>query len=110
SRDWSSDVCSSDLISGNLTGTDPLKGWISGFIGLFIACIGQEGMYAHNRFTFDIHDLSGGIALIPALVGIFGFAEVLAVMRDRPLKAMVSTYDTVIPKIQDVLQYWRTVI
>ena len=31
------------VISGNLTGDDPLKGWIAGFLGLFIATIGQEG-------------------------------------------------------------------
>lgn len=98
------------VISGNLTGTDPLKGWIAGFIGLFIAAIGQEGMYAYDRFTFGVHDLSGGIALIPALVGVFGFAEVLAVMKDKPQKFIINTYDTVIPKIMDVIQYWRTVI
>jgi putative tricarboxylic transport membrane protein len=98
------------VISGNLTGTDPLKGWIAGFIGLFIASIGQEGMYAYDRFTFGVHDLSGGIALIPALVGVFGFAEVLNVMKDKPQKFIINTYDTVIPKIKDVLQYWRTVI
>lgn len=98
------------VISGNLTGTDPLKGWIAGFIGLFIAAIGQEGMYAYDRFTFGVHDLSGGIALIPALVGVFGFAEVLNVMKDKPQKFIINTYDTVIPKIRDVLQYWRTVI
>jgi putative tricarboxylic transport membrane protein len=98
------------VISGNLTGTDPLKGWIAGFIGLFIAAIGQEGMYAYDRFTFGVHDLSGGIALIPALVGVFGFAEVLNVMKDKPQKFIINTYDTVIPRIRDVLQYWRTVI
>ena len=38
-------------------------------------------MYAYDRFTFGIHDLSGGISLIPALVGAFGFAEVLTVMQ-----------------------------
>lgn len=98
------------VISGNLTGTDPLKGWIAGFIGLFIASIGQEGMYAYDRFTFGVHDLSGGIALIPALVGVFGFAEVLNVMKDKPQKFIINTYDTVIPKIKDVVQYWRTII
>src|SRR5687768_8960753 len=72
------------VISGNLTGDDPLKGWIAGFVGLFIATIGQEGLYAHDRFTFGYYDLSGGIALLPALVGAFGFAEVLTVMRDKP--------------------------
>jgi putative tricarboxylic transport membrane protein len=98
------------VISGNLTGNDPLKGWIAGFIGLFVASIGQEGMYAYDRFTFGIHDLSGGIALIPALVGAFGFAEVLTVIKDRPPKVIINAFDTVIPRIQDVTKYWRTII
>jgi putative tricarboxylic transport membrane protein len=98
------------VISGNLTGNDPLKGWIAGFAGLFIAAIGQEGMYAYDRFTFGIHDLSGGISLIPALVGAFGFAEVLTVIKDRPPKIIINTFDTVIPRIQDVVKYWRTII
>jgi putative tricarboxylic transport membrane protein len=98
------------VISGNLTGDDPLKGWIAGFLGLFIATIGQEGMYAYDRFTFGNHDLSGGIALIPALVGAFGFAEVLTVLKERPPKIVINAFDTVIPKIRDVTQYWRTVI
>ena len=98
------------VISGNLTGNDPLKGWIAGFFGLFIAAIGQEGMYAYDRFTFGIHDLSGGISLIPALVGAFGFAEVLTVIKDRPPKVIINAFDTVIPRIQDVTKYWRTII
>ena len=98
------------VISGNLTGDDPLKGWIAGFLGLFIACIGQEGLYAYDRFTFGIHDLSGGIALLPALVGAFGFSEVLMVMKDRPRKIVMSTFDAVIPRIADIVRYWRTII
>lgn len=98
------------VISGNLTGNDPLKGWIAGFFGLFVAAIGQEGMYAYNRFTFGIHDLSGGISLIPALVGAFGFAEVLTVIKDRPPKIIINAFDTVIPRLRDVTQYWRTII
>ena len=98
------------VISGNLTGNDPLKGWMAGFLGLFIACVGQDALYAHNRFTFGFHDLSGGISLVPALVGAFGFAEVLMVMKDVPQAVKVNAFDTVIPRIRDVLQYWRTVI
>jgi putative tricarboxylic transport membrane protein len=30
------------IIAGTLTGDDPLKGWIAGIAGLFIATIGQE--------------------------------------------------------------------
>jgi putative tricarboxylic transport membrane protein len=98
------------VISGNLTGNDPLKGWMAGFLGLFIACVGQDGLYAYDRYTFGFHDLSGGLSLVPALVGAFGFAEVLTVMKDAPTAVKVNTFDTVIPRIRDVLQYWRTVI
>jgi putative tricarboxylic transport membrane protein len=98
------------VISGNLTGNDPLKGWMAGFLGLFIATVGQDALFAHNRFTFGFHDMSGGISLVPALVGAFGFAEVLMVMKDKQQPVKVNTFDTVIPRIKDVLQYWRTVI
>ena len=98
------------VISGNLTGNDPLKGWMAGFLGLFVATIGQDGLYAYDRYTFGFHDLSGGISLVPALVGAFGFAEVLMVMKDAPQAVKVNTFDTVIPRIGDVLKYWRTVI
>ena len=98
------------VISGNLTGNDPIKGWIAGFVGLFVAAIGQEGMYAHDRFTFGNHDLSGGIALLPALVGAFGFAEVLTVMKDKPREVVLNAFDAVIPRIADIVKYWRTII
>ena len=98
------------VISGNLTGNDPLKGWIAGLLGLFIACIGQDGLFAYDRYTFGNHDLSGGISLVPALVGAFGLAEVLTVMQEPQRKGVVNAFDSVIPKLRDVLKYWRTVI
>lgn len=98
------------VVSGNLTGNDPLKGWMAGFLGLFIASIGQDGLYAYDRYTFGIHDLSGGISLVPALVGAFGFAEVLIVMADKPRPVKINVFDMVIPKIRDITKYWRTII
>jgi putative tricarboxylic transport membrane protein len=98
------------VISGNLTGNDPLKGWIAGFLGLFVATIGQDGLFAYDRYTFGNHDLSGGISLVPALVGAFGLAEVLSVMQERQRKGIINAFDSVIPKVRDVLKYWRTVI
>src|SRR3954452_3859005 len=65
-------------MSGTIVGNDPLKGWLMGTLGLLVAQIGQEGLYAYDRFTFGWDQLSGGISLIPALVGAFGFAEVLS--------------------------------
>src|SRR3954469_19501666 len=64
-------------MSGSIVGDDPLKGWLMGALGLFVAQIGQEGLYAYDRFTFGWDEIAGGIGLIPALVGAFGLAEVL---------------------------------
>jgi putative tricarboxylic transport membrane protein len=98
------------IISATLTGPDALKGWIAGFAGLFVATIGQDGIHAFERFNFGNRDLAGGISLVPALVGAFGFAEILVAMQERRPPVKVSTLDSVIPKIRHVLQYWRTII
>src|SRR5512134_2609347 len=70
------------MISGTLTGSDPLKGWIAGVAGLLIATIGQEGQFAYERFTFGNRNLAGGLGLVPALVGAFGLAELLFTMKE----------------------------
>lgn len=98
------------IISATLTGGDPLKGWIAGFAGLFIATIGQDGIHAYERFNFGNRDLAGGISLVPALVGAFGFAEILVAMQEKRPPVQVNALDSVIPKIRDVLRYWRTII
>jgi putative tricarboxylic transport membrane protein len=98
------------IIAGTLTGDDPLKGWIAGIAGLFIATIGQEPQYGYERFAWGVRDLAGGIQLVPALVGAFGFAELLTAMRERQAPVKISAFDTVIPKVRDVLQYWRTIL
>ena len=47
-------------MSGRIVGDDPVKGWLMGLLGLFVAQIGQDGLYAHDRFNFGIEELSGG--------------------------------------------------
>jgi putative tricarboxylic transport membrane protein len=98
------------LMTGSLTGDDALKGWIMGFVGLFAAQIGQEGIHAFNRFTFGSSDLAGGVSLIPALIGAFGFAEILMVLTAPQAKPVVNSVDSVLPRIGDVLRYWKTVL
>src|SRR3954471_14422947 len=98
------------VISANLTGDDALKGWISGFLGLFVAGIGQEAIYAYDRFSFGSRDLAGGIQLVPALVGAFGLAELLSGMRTLPPPVKINPFDSGIAKLVDVTRYWRTMI
>ena len=98
------------LMTGSLTGDDALKGWIMGFVGLFAAQVGQEGIHAFNRFTLGSNDLAGGISLIPALIGAFGFAEILMVLTAPQAKPVVNSVDSVLPRFGDVLRYWKTIL
>jgi putative tricarboxylic transport membrane protein len=99
------------IICGNLTAPkDPLKGWIAGFFGLFIAMIGMEGMHAYARFSFGSVELSGGIALIPAMVGVFGFSEILMIMKQPRFELIESKIERVIPRIREIARYWKTII
>ena len=98
------------IIAGTLTGDDPLKGWIAGIAGLFVATVGQEAQYAYERFSFGVRDLAGGIQLVPALVGAFGFAELLVAINERQEPVKISPFDTVVPRIADVVKYWRTIV
>lgn len=101
------------VISGQLTGgVSPLKGYIAGLLGLMVAMIGSEGIHAHVRFNLGFSELNGGIGLIPAMVGAFGFAEVLTVMSSRKAKmADVDSVnkDRVLPKIIDLWRYKITI-
>jgi len=97
-------------MSGTIVGNDPLKGWLMGALGLFVAQVGQEGLYAYNRFTFGWNQLEGGISLIPALVGAFGFAEVLTTLSEPTERKLVELKDSVLPRFREVAQYWRTVL
>jgi putative tricarboxylic transport membrane protein len=97
-------------MSGSIVGNDPLKGWLMGLLGLFVAQIGQEGIYAYNRFTFGWDELAGGISLIPALVGAFGLAEVLTTLSDPIERKVIELTDSVLPRFREVGKYWRTVL
>jgi len=98
------------VIAGSLSGGDPLKGYIAGFLGLFVATIGQEANHAYPRFAYGNADLAGGLGLLPVLVGVFGVAEVLSAMRGPAVRAVSSKIDSVIPRIRDVTTYWRTIL
>ena len=99
------------VICGNLTSPkDPLKGWIGGFLGLFIATIGMEPNHAYPRFSFGSVAISGGIHLIPAMVGAFGFAEIITVMKQPQAEMVKTRLDRILPRIRDILKYWKTII
>ncbi|MEW6332646.1 MAG: tripartite tricarboxylate transporter permease, partial [Thermodesulfobacteriota bacterium] len=58
------------------------KGLLSAVLGLILCTIGQDPIRGIGRFTFDNPELLSGFHLIPALVGIFAFPELVNTLKD----------------------------
>lgn len=70
------------MICGQLTsGGDALKGWTSGTLGLLVAMVGLDGLHGYPRFSYDNVDIMAGFSLIPIMIGLFGFPEVVAAFK-----------------------------
>lgn len=63
---------------GSLTSKQFSKGLISAALGLLFSMIGIDSVMGTARMTFGIRNLQAGINIVPALVGLFGFSEVLS--------------------------------
>jgi putative tricarboxylic transport membrane protein len=55
----------------------PLKGAITAGLGLAIGMVGLDPRTGESRFTFGLHYLIEGVPLVPALLGVFGLAEMI---------------------------------
>jgi len=71
-------------ICGSMTsGSLPLKGWITGWIGMLLAFVGYDAIHGVPRFTFDLPALYDGISYVAILIGLFGLTEILKVLPQR---------------------------
>ena len=61
---WGIAICGS-MSAGEM----PLKGWISGWIGLLIALVGLDSIHGIPRYTFGNRMLEDGISYIPSSLG-----------------------------------------
>jgi putative tricarboxylic transport membrane protein len=62
-------------------------------IGLLFSTVGLSSVHAEPRFTFGLPELLGGIGFIPAMVGLFGMAEVLRTAIALPTRADSSIHE-----------------
>lgn len=77
------------LVIGAMVGSAPLKGLISAGIGLALGTVGRDLYTNIERFTFGIRNLDDGINIIPLLLGLLVFSEVLVQLR----RAVIGTDD-----------------
>jgi putative tricarboxylic transport membrane protein len=92
------------LISGTLTTPDlVIKGWIAGFLGLFLACVGRDRLQFYPRFTFGIPELDSGIEVVPVLIGAFGIPQIIQVLRERIQIGDVQRLQRIIPEFKTII-------
>jgi len=60
-----------------ISAADPVKGFLSLFIGLAIGCVGIDPAAGYPRFTFGNIDLLSGINFIPVMIGVFAVSELM---------------------------------
>jgi putative tricarboxylic transport membrane protein len=66
-------------VIGSLESRSFVKGLLSGCLGLWLSMIGYDDIQGAQRFIF--HDaLSGGINIIPALIGLFAIPQVFEML------------------------------
>lgn len=93
------------IISGTLTSPDlVIKGWISGFLGLFLACVGRDLLQFYPRFTFGLSDLDGGIEVVPVLIGAFGIPQIIQVLRGRNKTGEIQKLNRILPEFKTIFK------
>lgn len=99
------------LISGTLTAPDlVIKGWISGFLGLFLACVGRDQLQFYPRFTFGIPELDSGIEVVPVLIGAFGIPQIIEVLRSPTRMAEAKKMQRILPEIGTVIRNFPSIV
>lgn len=85
-------------LAGALGAKSPMKGWIAAFIGWMVALIGTDPIWGTFRYGYN-PNLMRGIEFIPVLIGLFGIAEVLWVLREKIPYTLEGTKGRMIAKL-----------
>lgn len=82
-----------------ITSDSPLKGVVTLLLGLLVACVGLGNPAGFPRFTFGSTEMTGGIGMIPMMIGMFAISEVIRYVVDTSPPAEV-----VVEKVGNVMR------
>ncbi|WP_040982095.1 tripartite tricarboxylate transporter permease [Oceanobacillus jeddahense] len=66
-----------------ISSTDMIKSIISAVLGLMAGTVGIDLLTGDQRFTFGRMELMDGFEMIPIIIGMFAFTEVVIMIRDN---------------------------
>ena len=90
---------------------DILKGMMIGTFGMLLSTVGGDPITGTFRFTFGAMGFAGGIAFMPALIGLFAISEVFVQLEniydDTVQQVKLSGH---IPTFREVLACWKSLL
>lgn len=92
---------------GSLTSKNILKGHISALLGVMISMVGIDSIMGVPRFTFGSMNLQLGIPVVPVLIGLFGFSEVLEQISSQTNSQISLFNNNERVSIKEILKCWR---
>ena len=92
---------------GSVTSKNYTKGLIAAALGLIFSMIGLDPLAGTPRLVFGVKELRAGISTVPALVGLFGFAEVLTVIYNGHMHQTVEAMEQKHVSLKEVLRHWK---
>lgn len=90
---------------GSLSGKRLSKGIFSVALGLFIGCIGMDGMTSVKRFTFGVTWLNSGVNFIVALIGLFGVSEALIGLQHTRRESVRQELGHILPSFRETVRH-----
>jgi putative tricarboxylic transport membrane protein len=87
----------------SISGRSLIKGMMSAFFGLLIACIGFDPISGFPRYTFGMIEMMEGPPFIPTLMGLFAVSEVFnEVQKSGVVQQLKVKLDQYLPSWKDI--------
>lgn len=99
------------MVAGSMAaGSLPIKGWVSGALGVLLALIGLDAIHAVPRFTFGSSALYDGISYVAVLIGLFGLAEIFRTLPSKDAPVVPGKVGRVFPPLKLLVKFAPTAI
>lgn len=97
---------------GTLSKGSPIKGLLSGALGLLLAMVGMDATTGTDRFTFDNINLFSGIPFTVALIGLFSLPQAIALAEQSRgvQEAANDIRDRVLPRLGEFLRLLPNIV
>ncbi len=97
---------------GTLSKGSPIKGLLSGALGLLLAMVGMDPMTGTARFTADNINLYSGIPFTVALIGLFSIPQAIALAeQSRGVQNIANQIsDRVLPRLSEFVSMFPNIL